>query len=168
MKPYSPRLILFFTPLLLVAHCTTHEQRLKSIEGPPSFLSTIATAPTVAFCDLMRDPDSYDQQVIRTRAVFFRNLENQRLEDPACPNEAGYVWVEFTPSYVHTDEALKKKLHETVCAGAPCPAGRARVIVVGRFDGPSEGPYGHLDEYRFRFSVIRLEQVDQVEASLNQ
>jgi hypothetical protein len=116
---------------------------------------------------MIRDPESYDQQVIRTQAVYFRNMENQRLEDASCPNKDRNVWVEFTPSYVYTDEALKKKLDETLCATSPCPTGRARVTVVGRFDGPDEGPYGHLDEYRFRFSVIRLEKVDQAEAPLN-
>jgi len=163
MKHRHTILTLIYAALLFVASCTIHEPQLKDIEGPPSFSSTIAKAPTVQFCDLISDPDRYDGQVVRTQAIYFRNMENQRLEDLACGNEGAFVWVEFNPSYVYTDEALKKKLQDVLCPSQPCPIGRARVTVVGRFHGPREGPYGHLGEYHFRFSLLRLEKVDPAE-----
>jgi hypothetical protein len=158
MKP-NTMLAMVCAVAFVIAGCA-HEPQLSDINGPPSYASTIANAPAVELCDLIRSPDRYDGQVVRTQAVYFRNMENQRLEDPACNTENAFVWVEFEPSYVYTDKSLEKRLQETLCPSVPCPIGRARVTMVGRFEGPQHGPFGHLDDYRFRFSVIRLEAVE--------
>ncbi len=97
--------------------------------------------------------------------MFFRNMENAYLYDPACSGEASYIWTELDPSYAHSDDALKKKLDQLLCPSQPCPTGKAQVTVVGRFEGPATSPYGHLDGYRFRFSLIRLEQANEAQSS---
>jgi len=152
--------VLSFAALFLLVSCVTQEPQLKDIQGPPTYASTIKQAPTVPFCELIRDSPRYDKGIVRTQGIFFRNMENAYLFDPACGGENANIWVEFDPAYVYTDDALKKKLDQFLCPSQPCPIGRAQVTVVGRFEGPSTGPYGHLNGYRFRFSLIRLEQAD--------
>lgn len=132
------------------------------MEWPPSLSGAIEKAPTVPFCELLRNSAQYDKMIVRTQATFFRNMENQTLEASGCVSENPYVWVEFDPAYVYTEEAIKSKFQQSLCPSQPCPTGTARVTVVGRFDGPEDGPYGHLDGYRLRFSVIRLETVEPI------
>lgn len=165
MKRTPTTAALFFTALFLPASCVTQEPQLKDVQGPPSYSSTIKQAPTVAFCELIRDSARYDKSIVRTQATFFRNMENAYLSDPSCAHENAYVWAEFDPAYVYTDDALKKKFEQLLCPTQPCPTGRAQITVVGRFEGPSGGPYGHLNDYRFRFSFIRLEQADMGQTS---
>lgn len=153
--------------LLLLSGCASHEPSLADILGPPSYSSTIQRAPTIPFCELIRASARFDKQVVRTQAIFFRNMENAYLYDPACSGEPAYIWVELDPAYAYTDETLKKKLDQLLCPSQPCPTGRVQVTVAGRFDGPATGPYGHLDDYRFRFSLMRLEQADKLQASMS-
>lgn len=143
----------FLACIFLLTDCMTR--------GPES------KVPTVSFCDLIRDPARFDNKTVRTRAIFFRNLENEDLNDPTCGIEDTYVWVEFDPGYVSADDELKKEFDRTLCPSQPCPTGRAKVTVVGRFDGPSGGPYGHLGGYRFRFLLMRLESAEPADPLMN-
>lgn len=151
---------LLITLLCLFYGCATHETQLKELNDPPSYSSTIKQAPTVPFCELIRDSARYDNGIVSTQAIFVRNMENEYLYDPSCESGNAYVWTEFDPSYVYTDDTLKKKFDEMLCPTQPCPVGRVHVTVVGRFEGPAQGPYGHLDGYHLRFSLIRLQQAD--------
>ena len=160
IKPAFITSALLFTLICLLSSCATHETQLKEINEPPSYSSTIKQAPTVPFCELIHDSARYDNRIVSTQAIFVRNMENEYLYDPSCESSNAYVWTEFDPSYVYTDEALKKKFNEMLCPTQPCPVGRVQVTVVGRFEGPTQGPYGHLDSYHLRFSLIRLQQAD--------
>jgi hypothetical protein len=165
MKRTPTTAALIFIALVLPVSCITQEPQLKDIQGPPSYPSTIKQAPTVPFCELIRDSARYDKSIVRTQAIFLRNMENAYLYDPTCAGENSYVWAEFDPAYVYTDEALKKNFEQLLCPTQPCPIGRAQITVVGRFEGPGGGPYGHLNDYRFRFSFIRLEQAETAQSS---
>ena len=135
---------------------------MKDIQGPPSMEDTVAKAPTVSWCEMVRDSQHYDKQVVRTRALLHVDHENQFLYDSNCENEAAApVWVEFDPSYVYSDEKLRRRLTEIIRPTRERSAGTAAVVVVGRFEGPAGGPYGHLDGYHSKFSIIRLEQAEE-------
>ena len=169
MMNCSPKAAAFcFAALFLLTKCVAHEPKLKDTEGPPSLSSTIKEAPTVPFCDLIRDPGRYEKQIVRTQAIFLRNMENAYLYDPACGGENTYVWAQFDPSFIYTEDAEKTKFDKLLCPTQPCPVGKVKVIAIGRFEGPSGGPYGHLDAYRFRFSLMRLKQVEAVEARISE
>lgn len=156
---------LVLTLLICLTQCTTHEPSVKDIQGPPSMAPTVEKAKTVSWCDLIRDSQRYDKQVVRTRALLHVDHENQFLYDAKCESEgAAPVWVEFDPSYVYSDEKLRRRLTEIIRPTRAHSAGTAAVIVVGRFEGPRSGPYGHLDGYRSRFSIIRLEQAEEAES----
>ena len=146
--------------LLLLVGFLAQQPNIKDVTGPPTLTQSISQAPTVPLCELIRDFDTYDKGIVRTQAMLFTNMENTYLFDPACRDGNTAVWAEFDPSYVYTDDALKERLDQLLCPESPCPTGTAQVTVVGRFDGPADGPYGHLSSYRFRFSLIRLEQAE--------
>src|SRR5438094_177395 len=99
------QVILIFTFPIWLTHCTRHEPSVKDIQGPPSMEDTVAKAPTVSWCEMVRDSQHYHKQVVRTRALLHVDHENQFLYDSNCENEAAApVWVEFDPSYVYSDE----------------------------------------------------------------
>lgn len=135
------------------------------MEFPPSYANALQNASTVSLCDLVSDPERYDNQVVRVRAIFFRGMENAYLTDPTCADKDSYVWAEFDQSYIYQDPDTKKTLDEMLCSSQPCPTGRAEVLTVGRLSGPDKGPYGHLDDYHFKFSIFRVEQVNVAAAN---
>ena len=147
--------------LISMSACS-HQGDGKQLEFPPSYSDAIHKAMTVSFCELVRDPERYDKKVIRVKAVLFRGMENTYLTDPACAGKDLYLWVEFDESYLYQDEETKRRLDKILCSTQPCPTGTAEVIAIGRFSGPTGGPYGHLDDYRFKFSIFHIEQVRSV------
>jgi hypothetical protein len=50
---------------------------------------------------------------------------------------------------------MKRKFEQEPCLTRPLC--NVRVTAIGLFQGPSEGPYGHLDGYKFRFKIMRIE-----------
>jgi hypothetical protein len=152
---------LIFTGLFLINGCRSHEPEMREVQGPNSS-QALQSAPTVALCELMREPGIYDKKVVRTSGVFLRNIENAVLSDDRCSSKDLYVWVEIDPAYSASTEPIKEKLEQLLCPTQPCPLGKAKIVAVGRFDGPNGGPYGHLDGYRYRFSLMQLEQAEPI------
>ncbi|MGZ5435651.1 MAG: hypothetical protein ACXWID_18690 [Pyrinomonadaceae bacterium] len=144
----------------LFVSCVKQRPDVNDIEVPPSFSAAVESASTVPFCELIRNAPSHEKQIVRTTALFFRNLENAYLYDVSCSGQNTYVWVELDPAYAYSKNEMKKKFEQIYCSKQPCPTGSALVTVVGRFAGPSGGPYGHLDQYQSRFSIMRVEQVE--------
>jgi hypothetical protein len=148
--------------LLFLTQCTKREPSVKDVEGPPVMSEAVQRAQDVSFCELIRNPKHYDNLIVRTEALIHRNQENEFLDDTRCDvEEGGRVWATFETSYEYSDENLKRQLIELIRPKPGIPTGTARVTVVGRFDGPDRGPYGHLDGYTLRFAVIRLERVER-------
>lgn len=143
--------------LLFFSRCSVREATEHDIEGPPNMSSIVEKAPTVPFCELVRSVGRYDKTVVRTSALLYVDRENETLYDPDCDTENTHAWVEFDPSYVYTDKKVRETLTELIRPRLDSPTRKARVTIVGRFEGPKDGPYGHLDGYQFRFSIMRLE-----------
>jgi len=128
--------------------------------------SSVQAAPSVSWCDLIRAPAKHDGVIVRTTAIFLTDRENEFLYSPECQDGEGTVWVEFDPSYSSSDAAIRRQFVELIRPRRETPAGTALVTVVGRFEG-SGGPYGHLDGYPFRFSIMRLERAEGNVASID-
>jgi hypothetical protein len=116
----------------------------------------------VEFCELTRKPDQYRNKMIQTEAIFSANSENTALYSPECRSAGEYMWAVFDPSYTNTDDSVKKKFDKLGCPRPPCASVTIKMSVVGRFEGPSQEGYGHLNRYRFRFVITRIISVDQV------
>lgn len=150
-------------PLLLV-QCKAGPPKVQELEWPPSLSAAVEKAPTVPYCELVRNPANFTDKIVRTTGVFFKNLENSVFRDPSC--QEYYTWVEFDPAYVYADEALKNRFAELACLKQARCDGRARISAVGRFEGPNESGYGHLGCCPYRFSIMRIEEAEPVAAPI--
>ena len=64
--------------------------------------------PTVAYCDLLRDPASYDLKVIRVKVMYMSAFEGSSMYDLACERKDS--WVVFDKEVeTSTDRKLLKK-----------------------------------------------------------
>jgi hypothetical protein len=129
---------------------------------PPVVAALVDSAPTVSFCELVKHPELYQQKVIRIQAILHGDRENQMLYDSDCPDEDSFSWVVFDPAYANTDESIKIGLAEALRPKPPNMEGKARVTAVGRFEGPNSNGFGHLNGYRFQFSIMRIEQANEM------
>ena len=111
--------------------------------------------PTVAFCDLLKNPQAYSGKVIRTRAVFSRRGEE--VTEFYCPGYLESGWVDFdldegydTCTKPAADERITR--HPTV-----------GVVLTGRFvmAGPGEG-FGHMGQWRYKLVVGCVEKADVI------
>ena len=152
-------------PFLLV-QCKVRQSTVPELEWPPSLSAAIDKAPTVPYCDLVRDPARFRNSIVRTEATFNKNLENSVFRDQTC--KTGLTWIEFDPAYVYADEALKNKFEDLACLKKARCDGQARVTAVGRFEGPSQQGYGHLGCCPYRFSIMRIEKAEPVPGSTSQ
>jgi hypothetical protein len=130
---------------------------LSQFEGPSSLLNTLEYAPSVAYCDLVNNPTHFENAMVRTEATFNKTLENRFFTDDRCNKH--FIWVEFDPAYVRTDEGLKTRFEELACLKEARCKGAAMVTAVGRFEGRSQSGYGRPDCCPFRFSIVKLEDV---------
>src|SRR6185295_18353630 len=83
-------------PLLLV-QCTGRQSKVQELEWPPGLSAAIEKAATVPYCELVRDPGRFNNTIVRTEALFHKNLENAVFSDEAC--KENFTWVEFDPAY---------------------------------------------------------------------
>jgi len=147
-----------------------------------SDLPARADVPTVDYCELLREPASYDKKVIRVKALYVAGFEVSAFEHASCDKERS-TWVEFDESessctdkkvslafnaIFHPPRKKQKGVYEI-----PGPS-RAELVAVGRFEGPKPGirvgtegqriftGHGHMSAYKYRFVVQCLEQVKAV------
>lgn len=146
--------------LIGLSNCQPKELKPGTLEWPPSFSTAVEKAPTVKFCELVSKPDQYNEKIVRTRGNFWGNQENQVLYASECQSSKEDAWVEFDRSYEYSDEALKKDFDRVLCPRVPCPVKQAVLEVVGRFEGPNELGYGHLNGYQYKFTIMRVTKVE--------
>jgi len=151
-------------PFVLI-QCAYRHSKVPELEWPPSLSVAIEQAPTVAYCDLVRNPTRFNNAIVRTEAMFNKNLESSVFIDQACKDSL--TWVEFDAAYVYADRALKNRFAELACLKQARCNGTAQVTAVGRFEGPGDG-YGHLGCCPFRFSIMRIEKAEPVQGSSSQ
>lgn len=127
--------------------------------GPPKYettsvpcsgtdFSALSDLPVIPYCDLVRNSSNYDNQIIRVRGIYYFNMENSALENPACRSQDAWTWVVAEPysNFDRSSEPLKRNQP-------------AQVVFLGRFFGPDKQGYGHLNGYRFKLSVMRVEEM---------
>jgi len=132
--------------------------------------------PALSLCDLAREPDRYDNQIVRLRAIYETGPETARLYDPACCCEQAAAWVEFEDKPLVGSQNILRKLQKSAKSNE-----RVYVVFVGRFQGPykydtrdvknpklaeflqkANTRYGHMNAYRFQFIPQILEAVEPV------
>jgi hypothetical protein len=111
--------------------------------------------PTVAFCDLLRHPELYDQKTVRVQAVYRYGFEWSELYCLSCL-ESGRTWVDFGDLF---NSSTKPKVAKKISDGGD--KGRTvNIVAVGKFYG--SGRHGHLGGYNFKFVISCLEQAEVI------
>jgi len=122
--------------------------------------------PTVAFCRLLRDPDSYDGREVRFRAIYRYGFEASEFFDPGCFGDEKFTnWVEF-------DDAVKtqmnpetlKKFDEAFCCRTADESlwtiFETELQVIGTLYKPNGKGYGRdSNPHYFLIKVKRVEEV---------
>lgn len=148
-------------PNLIISHLSTRYTSKKI----GSNISPVRGQQMISFCDLVHNPDLYNQRVVRTEATMVIGYEQSYLYDLACNSRATWSWVESDYPYGSSSEAQKlldNLLNQKEAQGA----GRAKVTIVGRFDASPGKRYGHLDQFRSQFTIMRVERVEPVVTAL--
>ena len=110
---------------------------------------------TVAYCDLVRNPERYNQKLVRVSGVYRYGYEWSELYCLECTTDAR-TWVDFNEAFSSSTKAsIRKKL-----GGNGFKGRTVMVTMVGRFD--AGGGYGHMGAYRFRLLVERVEKANVV------
>jgi hypothetical protein len=108
----------------------------------------------IAYCDIVKSANDYDNKSITVRASFRYGFEVQELFCTQC-RKIGKTWVEFDEDNIkQINSALKK---------TPKNAGTINGVFSGTFRSLN-GPYGD-GGYRFMFKVKVLEKVEVVSKS---
>lgn len=155
---YNTSVKLLMVILFSLPGCTAPQPKTDGTTWSPAASAVAQDTPTVALCELVHNPKQFDNKTVRTQAIFFVDSESQALYDPACDNKDTAMWAEYDVSYTFSDEEVKRKLSNLLCQTKPCPSGEAHVTIVGRFEDSNGNGYGHLNGYRFRFVIMRVEQ----------
>lgn len=114
-------------------------------------------APAIAFCELINNPARYRGIPVRTRATIITFREHQSIYDPSCYREDALTWIDFYSNdiYLKMDDTLR-------AFRGPGMTTRVSVTAVGRFEGPSNEGFGHLNEFKYRFVIMGLEGAEAV------
>ena len=105
--------------------------------------------PTVAYCDLIRNPDTYSGKLVRISAVYRFGFEWQEFYCLDCFEMETRTWVKFDDEESSCTRRVSKRLTKAW-------AGTFSMTVVGEFQS-SRGRYGHENGYRYQFMVKCVE-----------
>lgn len=141
-----------------------YSQAKKLKQNHQSSTPTTSEVTTVAFCDLLANPKAYDMKVIRVQAVLVVNHDYRALYDPSCITKEPMVSVEADSSlHYESSDAVPEKLYQLlVRPESEIKEGSARVVVVGRFEGPNFRKDGRVNRFQHRFIVMNLEKAEPV------
>lgn len=158
--------ILFFIFLFALSFSDTAAQEQK----------TSLEIPTVAFCDIVRQPALYDNKVVRIKAKYLVAFEGSVMSDTACEETA---WVKFDSSVEKLTPRKVWKKFDRWTDVSPIhknnsityPTGEVIVTWVGLFQGIKPAQkigkinlslgFGHMNSYDFQFVVQKIEEVSK-------
>ena len=135
---------------------------------------------SVSLCELTSAWRNYDHSTVQIEAVYASGAESSEVYDVNCPSRSDAAWVEFPEAIEKaTRPEIIDKLNQLIRAD-----GRARIVVVGRFDGPKKvdippdtppavadvmrnvnSRYGHQNRWTFQFVFSKIEKVERVPSS---
>jgi hypothetical protein len=144
--------------------------------------SEAVDAPTVAYCDVVHDPASFDGRIVRVRAVYFVGFEGSLFRDKNCDSNPS--WVKFDPAFEKATNSKVRKRFRRMADASPVktrdggishPVKSVEVLVVALFEGVkptyklgnrnlSTG-FGHLNAFDYQFIVLSIEEAKAVTES---
>jgi len=113
--------------------------------------------PTVAFCELVKNPRGYFDKTVRVTATYRLAFEGAALADDRCPlGNLENIGVGFVNLDKRQREAVNRDVNKIM--SGRYGNGRAQVIVVGLLRNISLHA-GGLMSYQYRFDIVRFEDI---------
>ena len=142
--------------LLLLTASLASAQSLAARRSRHNFYSPQNPA-TVAFCDMVNQPQFYFDKTVRLTAIFEQATEGQYLSDNACPlSHDEQIGVGYADTFASQGDAGHAQLRRIQTEEF---GGRARVRVVGILRNASLRAFSW---YHYRFDIIRFEEIEPV------
>jgi hypothetical protein len=111
---------------------------------------TIASAQTVAYCDLLDHSEKFKDQMIRVRAVYETDFEKSVITSPSCPTPLPTTWVTFNGHWESRTTRSARKTVSRLKWRVPLD-----IVFIGKFK--TDGPYGHMGLYPLSIEVYKVE-----------
>jgi hypothetical protein len=137
---------------LFAATLFGQQEEKLNLKKPPD----LTTAPTVSFCELVRNSEKYNQKIVRIRAIKVMWWEGSYLYDPACYGRDYGVSPEGGYEVVYSEES-KKQVVQSERQDKDHFATRVGLVLVGQFHSWNGVGYGHLNGLLYGFDVMRIE-----------
>lgn len=145
MRPLLCLLPALTLPLLGAGSIQSHSARTDTVTN-----KIVATAQSVAYCDLIQHPEKFKNQMVRVEANYETDFEKSVITSPSCPTPLPMTWVTFD---VHWESRTTRRVRKTVSTlkwRVPLD-----VVFIGRFK--ADGRYGHMDMYPLSIEVYKVE-----------
>jgi hypothetical protein len=132
------------------------------VNNPPtSFMND--KIPTVAFCEMVKNPKAYFDKKIRVTATFTQATEAQYLNDEACPlthdQQIGIGYAESGENGRILNSANIEKIN------SPEYGSQALVTIIGILRNSSRRDFAW---YQYRFEIDKFENISHVITLYNQ
>lgn len=109
---------------------------------------------TVSFCEVLKNPQNFDQKSIRIKAIYRYGFEWSELYCLDC-RDKGLVWLDFEDSF---DSLTKSKVRKNIKWSEK---GRTvNIIAIGKFY--TNGKFGHLGGYPYKFVAEYIESAEVI------
>ncbi len=142
------RFILLFL-LLLAMNQTMHGQEKTT--------SATEEIPTVAFCEMVKNPKLYFDKTVRLTAIYKMATEAQYLSDENCPlSHDDQIGIRYADINEQQRELLRREFAKFRSNEY---GGQARVTIVGILRNKSRRDFAW---YRYRFDIISLEKISHL------
>ena len=132
--------------LLLCSSAFCQFREVKSDSADP------ADAQTVAYCDILNNPDTFENKLVRIRALYETDFELSAISAPSCSMSIPTTWVEFEKDWEHRTRWRVRR----VINGQQWRV-QMDVVFIGIFR--TGGHYGQMDGYPFLFDVYKVESI---------
>ncbi len=110
----------------------------------------IASAQSVAYCDLLEHSGRFKNHTIRVRAIYETDFEKSVITSPSCPTPLPMIWVTFDGHWESRSTRSVRKAVSKARWRVPLD-----VVFIGKFN--TDGRYGQMDMYRLSIEVYKVE-----------
>lgn len=138
---------------------------VETAKPSPSYQAIQSEIPTVTLCELLANPATYDLKIIRVQAILIVNNGYRSLYDPSCITMEPMVGVEPDPTLHYESSAgVEKKFYDLVRPESKTKEGSARMVMVGRFEGPNFSKDGRKSRFQHQLILMHIEKAEPVKS----
>jgi hypothetical protein len=155
-KPKSRLLLTTWSLVVFFIGCTTSHLSDSHLSEKGGWREQTSEHQAVNFCDLVNHANLYENKMISTRAIAVAAFESAYLYDSLCDSKEQRVYFEYENEQAAKD--LEALLGDFVRGNVR----KADVTIIGRFESSNKEGYGHLNSFRFRFTIIKVVKGESV------